>query len=213
MITQIRLSISNAYLIRGEQNFLVDTGSAADFPKLEKALAREKLQFNDLVAIIHTHGHSDHAGCSARLQEEDKIPLVLHQADAPLVASGRNGKLTPTGFLGRVAKPFVDRPFPSFQPDIILKDMSELKALQFPGYGLHTPGHSEGSISLILDSGAIVGDIVRGGLLGGAAYHFFIEDFQTIMQSISKIIQTDAQMIYPGHLQPISLAALQHLIR
>lgn len=35
----------------------------------------------------------------------------------------------------------------------------------------HTPGHSEGSISITLDSGDIImGDILMGGMMGGAFY-------------------------------------------
>lgn len=212
MITRLKLSLSNAYLVRGERIFLVDTGAPADWPQLDKLLAKEGVSFKDLAAVIHTHAHSDHAGCSARIQQEFGTPLVLHRADTELAMSGMNGPLTPVGFLARMAKPFVDKPFTPFRPTLELADLSELGTLQFPGYAIHTPGHTHGSISLVIGDSVLGGDVARGGLLGGAAYHFFIEDLAAIQQSIKRVLSTGARMIYPGHFGAFTSSQLSLLL-
>jgi glyoxylase-like metal-dependent hydrolase (beta-lactamase superfamily II) len=212
MITRLKLSSSNAYLIRGERNFLVDSGSPSDWHLLEQLLLKEGFSFKDLAAVIHTHGHSDHAGCSARLQERFGTPTVIHHADTVLVSAGRNGQLTPKGFLGHVAKPFLDRPFPPFRPTLELTDLSELSSLGFPGYAIHTPGHTEGSISLVVGGSVLVGDVARGGLVGGAAYHLFVEDLTAIRQSIARLLRTRAGLFYPGHFSPFTSAQLSRLL-
>jgi hydroxyacylglutathione hydrolase len=62
MIVPIRLSISNAFLVRGERPVLIDTGCPGDTDTLLRALAKEGVAVRDLSLILHTHGHRDHAG-------------------------------------------------------------------------------------------------------------------------------------------------------
>lgn len=212
MITRLKLSLSNAYLVRGERSFLVDTGTLADWTRLQKLLAKAGISFGDLAAVIHTHAHSDHVGCSARVQKEFGTPMILHRADADLARKGVNGRLTPFGFLGRVAKPFVNKPFTPFRPSLELTDLSELSALRFPGYAIHTPGHTSGSISLVVGDSVLIGDVARGGFWGGAAYHFFVEDLAAIQQSIRQVLGTGARMFHPGHFGPITFAQLSRLL-
>ena len=212
MITRLKLSMSNAYLIRGERPFLVDTGSPSDWPRLQALLSKAGVKIEDLAAVIHTHGHSDHAGCTVRIQERFGTPTVLHRSDAELAASGRNGPLTAVGLLGHLAKPFVDKPFPPFRPSVELTDLAEIPSLGFPGYALHTPGHTEGSISLVVGDCVLVGDITRRGLLSGAAYHFFIENLVAVQRSIAQVLASGARLFYPGHFSPFTAEHLTHLL-
>ena len=55
-VIQVRLSLSNSFLVVGERPILVDTGSPKDGKKLLEKLAQYGVQ--DLALILHTHGHS-----------------------------------------------------------------------------------------------------------------------------------------------------------
>jgi glyoxylase-like metal-dependent hydrolase (beta-lactamase superfamily II) len=199
VIKRLKLSISNAYLVRGERCFLVDTGCESDYLLLKKQLAKEGFGFEDIACILHTHGHGDHTGCSARLQKEFGTPTVLHAADELLVLRGSNGILKPASILGRLMKPFVDKPFPSFHPSMTLVDPAELSSLGFPGYAIHTPGHTAGSISLVVGDSVILGDLASGSPLGGATVHLFVEDLAMLQRSIECVLATGARHFYPGH--------------
>jgi len=55
-VYRIPLSISNAYLIEGAVNILVDTGSPGEGKKIIKTLAQKGVKLSDLSLILHTHG-------------------------------------------------------------------------------------------------------------------------------------------------------------
>ncbi|MFB6178328.1 MAG: MBL fold metallo-hydrolase [Halorientalis sp.] len=81
--------MNNAYLFEGDgPTTLVDTG--VDVPdtrnQFADALATFDLGFEDLDQVILTHWHADHAGLAGTIQAESDAIVVVHPADAPLVA-------------------------------------------------------------------------------------------------------------------------------
>jgi glyoxylase-like metal-dependent hydrolase (beta-lactamase superfamily II) len=84
-IHQLRLSISNAFLIQGDRAILVDTGSPKDGGKILAALAKHDVQENDLSLILLTHGHSDHCGSTRQLKEATSAPVAIHPSDAAAI--------------------------------------------------------------------------------------------------------------------------------
>lgn len=61
-IVAIPLSVSNAYLIRGDRPVLVDAGSPGDEGRLVAALHQHGVNPVDLSLVVLTHGHTDHTG-------------------------------------------------------------------------------------------------------------------------------------------------------
>ncbi|KRT82428.1 hypothetical protein AMK59_3223 [Oryctes borbonicus] len=55
-------------LIKGNKNVIVDTMTAWDGPKLEKAIEENGLKCSDIDYVVCTHGHSDHIGCNYLFQ-------------------------------------------------------------------------------------------------------------------------------------------------
>ena len=75
---------------------------------------------------------------------------------------------------------------------------------------LHTPGHTAGSITVLLDSGAaIVGDTIMGGWAGGAIrrakpnFHYFAEDLPLAMASLDRILAAATGQLFVGHGGPL----------
>jgi hydroxyacylglutathione hydrolase len=194
-VVPIRLSLSNAYLVKGQQAILVDTGSPGEANAILQVLERERVNPHSLSLLLHTHGHSDHAGSTHELRRLTGAPVAVHAADAALLRTGRNGPLPPTRLEARLVKPFVDRPFPAVDPDITFDHELDLSPYGIDGSVLLTPGHTAGSISVLLDGGeAIVGDVMMGGFMGGRllpsrpAYHYFAEDLPAVRDSIRQLI-------------------------
>ncbi len=207
MIIPIKLSLSNAYLILEEKPILVDSGSPGEELKIISALAEHGIKLKDLSLIIHTHIHGDHVGSTNALLELANIPVGFHQADLPFVEGANNGELTGIGLRGNImARFFAEGNFDPPKQDVDLIDGFRTDSYGAAGKILHTPGHTAGSISIVLDDGnAIIGDLLMGGYIGGALfphkpmYHYFADDLTAVNQSIHKVLQEDAHTLFVGH--------------
>lgn len=213
MITPIKLRFSNAFIVRGQRAILVDTGSAGEVAAIEAALRAEGLALADLSLILHTHVHADHVGSTADLLQLAPVPTAFHRLDSELMARGENGMLRGVGLRGRImARVFNHGTFNRFQPDLFVEDGMRLDSFGIAGQIVHTPGHTPGSISLLLDSGeAIVGDLLMGGYLGGAIRpqvpndHYFSDDFAATKRSLARILGFKLQTLYVGHGGPLAV--------
>lgn len=214
-VHRIRLAISNAYLIKGPVNILVDTGSPGDGNKIIKSLGQQGLQLSDLSLILHTHGHSDHYGSTHELVQQHPVPTMLHSGDLHMALSGSNGPIATTSLFSKFLRPFVDKPFKPHKPEFLADEMSDLNQFGLNATLHHTPGHSEGSISIALDSGDIImGDILMGGMMGGAifpsqpGYHYFIQDRKKLHHSIETVLQLRGERYWVGHGGPFTHSAI-----
>jgi hydroxyacylglutathione hydrolase len=210
MITPIRLRISTAFLVKSSRPILVDTGSPGEARRIVRALEKEGLRLKDLAMILHTHGHADHCGSTQALKRLHDVPAAIHPGDARKLRSGDKALLRPTRFFSRVILPFVNVPFPGVTPEILLREDFSLREYGLPAEIVSTPGHTEGSISLVFDNGhAIAGDLLMGGYLGGLFradepdYHYYAEDLSEIRRSIVKLLQRGVTKFYVGHGGPL----------
>ena len=81
-VVQIKLSLSNVFLIRTARPVFIDGGSPKDLAALTGALARNGLRTADIALVILTHAHSDHAGLAAELRGAGaKVALGQGHAD------------------------------------------------------------------------------------------------------------------------------------
>ncbi|HRK90946.1 MAG TPA: MBL fold metallo-hydrolase, partial [Anaerolineales bacterium] len=90
-IIKIKLSLSNAYLVKDKKSILVDTGAPNEAGKILKAVKQAGVDEKDISLILHTHGHIDHAGSTAGLKRILNVPTAVHAADAFMLRTGTNG--------------------------------------------------------------------------------------------------------------------------
>jgi glyoxylase-like metal-dependent hydrolase (beta-lactamase superfamily II) len=160
----------NAFLLDGDDGCtLVDVGWASAPARIEAALAEHRRRLSDIRRIVLTHAHPDHVKGAAELVARTGARLLVHQADAGWLASGR---VPPTGRSGAAGR-LLDRiPLLHWTPvtaDILLRDGDRVD-----GAGglrvIHTPGHTPGHIVLHYEPGntLIAGDALfnRGAELG-----------------------------------------------
>jgi glyoxylase-like metal-dependent hydrolase (beta-lactamase superfamily II) len=211
-IIQIRLGFSNAYLVLGQRPILVDTGNPGEVEPLQRAMAQHGVAARDLALILHTHSHMDHAGTTRALKALSGAPVAIHVKDADLLRRGENGVVTPYGWLGRLTKPFVVKPYEGVEPDVVIERERELSAYGVNARLLFTPGHTAGSLSILTDSNeAIIGDLMMGGFTNGAfgadqpGYHFFVNDLEAAHASIRKLVSLAPARMYVGHGGPLPL--------
>jgi len=201
MLIRIKGAISNCYLLRGKRPVLVDTGSPGDLKRILAGLKAAGVAPRDLALILLTHGHSDHAGCAGELRRRTGAQIAIHAGDAALARSGRNGVLAVQDWIGRALRPFVDEEFEAFEPDLVFKEGIALEPYGLRGRVLPTPGHTAGSVSVVLANGeALIGDTLRGSLVwpNRARDHYFCNDPELNQRSIVRLAREGLLRCHPG---------------
>jgi glyoxylase-like metal-dependent hydrolase (beta-lactamase superfamily II) len=216
---------ANAYLILGSRGpVVVDPGSASasDAERLDAALAAHGYGPADVVLVIATHAHADHAGGAARLQALG-APVLGGSADLAAFQAGHNDTLRAIGPEAAFVKAAFIREgsFPALTPDLLLRDAPGAASLDLRPYGVggvavRLPGHTPGSIAVLLDTGeALAGDIVRGGYMGGRLAprrpltHYFHADEPGARAAVRALLRWGATRLYVGHGGPLDADRLR----
>lgn len=209
-VVRIKLPVSNAYLLVGERAVLVDAGAPGQADRILDAVRRAEVDPNDIALLIHTHGHIDHAGSTAELRRRIGMPVAVHAGDAPLLRSGSNGTVRPRNLEARLVAAVMVRPYEPVEPDIVLTEEISLRGYGVDGRVMFTPGHTPGSLSIALPTReAIVGDLVMGGVFGGALFprrprlHYFVDDEAAIRTSVERVLTDGATTVMVGHGGPL----------
>ncbi|HEY8087410.1 MAG TPA: MBL fold metallo-hydrolase [Polyangiaceae bacterium] len=143
-------------------------------------------------AIIHTHTHIDHVGCTAELQKATGAAASIHEADRFLY------DLLPVqaALLG-TAQPVVA------DMDGALADGRTVRAGGLELAVLHTPGHTPGSCCFVVKEGAsthvFAGDTLFQGSIGRT--DLWGGDGDAILKSIHDRLLTlpDDAVVVTGH--------------
>jgi len=206
-VYRIDTGIANVYLIKGEKLIMVDTSVP---PKLELLLEKiRELGFRpeDISLLIVTHGHADHAGNSRFFQEKYKIPVAGGEGDLDKFTGGKTdlGKAESIGITARMIRGMSDKPYPAFTPDIIIRSETSLEKYGVVGKIVPLPGHTPGSLIVTIGDVALVGDLIRGGMLfsDSPTEHFFHENRAQAKQQLIQLASTGVKTFYPGHFGPL----------
>ena len=218
------LGMLNAFVVRNEASaIVVDTGLPGSADVVLANLRRTPGL--PVTAIVLTHGHIDHAGSAAALRAILDVPVIAHELEVPYL-SGARPILRPTWGFGHVFKQtgLIERPFDHVAPDTVVTGSEfDLSDFGFKGATLlHTPGHTPGSLSMLLPDGkTIAGDLAASGiLLGGIALRSrpkqppFEENSALVAQSLAALLDRGSRTFYLGHGGPLPRTAIEaHMAR
>lgn len=206
----------NTFLVRGDRPILVDTGFPADESAIRAALTAQNVQMEELALIFVTHGHYDHFGSAAALKTDADTPISIHALEADRLRSGVSPHVEVLSATGRLLGilPAGEQPPVPVAPTVFFADGDRLDGYGVAAKVIHTPGHSDGSLSLLVNELAIIGDLLAGSLLYSDQpdYPFFIEDpaeVPLILASVERLLDEGAAVFYPGHGLPFSRAVLE----
>ncbi len=204
-IIPVRLGITTAFIVRQNGVILVDTGFPGSGDAIIHTMQEHGIAPGDVRLIVLTHGHADHAGSAAELRARTGAKVAIHAADAEMIRGGTQGVLRPTCISGRVLGMFFSRKgrseFPPLEPDLLLADGMSLEPYGVSGTVLTTPGHTAGSVSLVLSSGDVLaGDLIFAQIpTGKPGLPFWAEDPGVVQQSIRNLMSRHPARIFVAH--------------
>ncbi len=186
---------TNCYLVADEhtrQAVVVDPSWSADVILAEARSANLTIEL-----ILITHGHFDHIGAAAEVQEATGAPIVVHAREVELLQA--DGGAAHFGFKIRSVPP----------PDRLVQhgEVITFGALSFEVR--YVPGHTVGHVAYIEHAkhAAFVGDVLFMGSIGrtdlpGGSY-------ETLIASITDQLLTlpDEFVVYSGHGPPTTIGA------
>ena len=208
-IIPFRSGINTCYIVKDRGAVLIDAATPGQGQSLSKLLAHSGIRTEEIKLIILTHGDFDHCGSAKEIQELTGAKIVLHEKDKKNLEESIFhwpegvtpwGKISRTLLMPLVKK--IGKVVPA-KVDIVMGDTDlSLKEYGLEGSIVYTPGHTYGSISVVLESGdAFVGCLAHNRLpfVFRPKLPIYALDLELLKESWIKVINMGATTIYPGH--------------
>jgi len=221
-IDTIALGLGNIYVIRDQGAIIVDGGDTKKTKEFVKGIENISLKPEEIKLIVITHGHFDHIGTAADIKKLTEAKLAMHEKEKDCLEKGLMP--LPPGFnlwgtmMVGVMKVFMIpfRTIPPTNVDIVLDDNEfPLANYGIPGKVIHTPGHSTGSVSVLLETGdAFIGDLAMNEfpLSFGPGFAAFGDSIEAIKASWSLLLDEGAKMVYPAHGDPFPVSVIEEAL-
>ena len=174
----------NSYLVvNGKKAFIIDPGSG-----IRSMLAKIQSDKLELEAIIATHGHIDHIDGVNTVKKQYKVPFYVNSQDSQLIQTVQmQARMFGVPDPGKIS------------PDRELPSSGELEVAGLKLDLFHTPGHSQGSVSILIDNILFAGDTLFNFSIGrtdlpGGNYAQLITSIQSKI-----LILPDETRVLSGH--------------
>jgi glyoxylase-like metal-dependent hydrolase (beta-lactamase superfamily II) len=171
----------------GEGLVLVDAGLPSELETVRENLSDHGFSLNEVEMLILTHQDFDHCGCAASLLQETEATVLAHTEDAPAI-DGREEPLK-----GEERYEAVDIDIELSGGETITRGGKELEVM-------HTPGHTPGHVSLILDDLLISGDILNVEETGFAGpRERFTPDMESCVEGLNRLSFQEFSKVHCFH--------------
>ena len=172
---------TNCYMIWADDSascVVIDPGYQA-----ETVLAQAKKQGKTIEAILLTHGHFDHVGAVRELVAETDCKVYICPEDLSMPPQLTAGPLYYTNTYG--------------EGDVLKFAGLTIRVIQ-------TPGHTQGSVCLLVEDTLFSGDTLFAGSCGRTDIG---GDWPAIQKSLKRLAALEADLtVYPGHGDSTTLA-------
>jgi len=224
-IIPVDLGMVKTFAIVGLRTVLVDTGMPEQQGALWEKLLQAGIRPEDLALVVITHAHLDHFGNARFLQKKTGAKVLVHRLDAQGLRDGRLEFPNSFNLIGAVFSAFIRFTFflksllrkgegSNFgvEPDIVIDGEYDLHEYGIAGKIIHTPGHTPGSVTVLLDSGeAFVGDLVGTFLKPGKpTIPLWGNNLRELRRSIRKLMGARPTWIHASHVARFSLQDLEN---
>lgn len=210
-IYPVTLGFDHAYIIQDQGTIMIDGGAPKQAKAFSKALENASIKPEEVQLIVLTHGHWDHIGSAKEIKEITGGKIAMHQREKHWLESSLKpmppGATTWGHIFGSIIKVFLPLiHIPATDVDVGLGDEEvSLAEYGIQGKVVYTPGHSSGSVSVLLETGdAFVGDMAMNKfpLRLSPGLPIFAEDWAQLMESWKQLLNQGVKTIYPSHGEP-----------
>ena len=174
----------------GRNRLLVDLGWPGKAAALFANLERMGVPLSEIRYGLATHYHIDHAGAAQDLKNKG-VPLLVMQEQVDAIP-----------LMKQFIKPADNHTEIRTHDNVVIptgESREFLKRVGIEGEILHTPGHSDDSVTLVLDIGcAFTGDLTMESMVA-------TEDPAVVARSWQLLRDRQVSTIYPGHGAPYYL--------
>lgn len=184
-IVNVGYDSTNYYVLgQGRARLLVDVGWPGTLPKLLAMLKRKDIALSDIRYLLVTHYHPDHAGLAQEVKSQG-VKLIVLESQVQAIPALKTHLKPVNHYVDIRLDDNLDLTFEASR--------KFLKTINLEGEIISTPGHSDDSVTLILDEGlAFTGD------LSGPQY--VTEEARPQAElSWTKLRAHHVKTLYPGH--------------
>ncbi len=195
---------TNCYIVTDNnslETILVDPADSAE--TIIEVVNREQLQ---PISILLTHGHFDHVLGLLELKLALDLPVFMHQEDNPLL---KTAQASAQHWLGHSVDPV-----PNATQNIVEGNTLALGDLTITV--LHTPGHTQGSVCLLVQDSdeplaLLTGDTVFKNSVGRTDFSY--SKPLLLRDSLEKLLRfEDTLSCYPGHGAPTTIGEIRQFL-
>lgn len=213
----LQLGFVKAFLVRGAgKHVLVDSGTAGNLTRILAQLERGGVNPRDIGLIVVTHAHADHTGSLAEVVQATGAKVAVHRLDAEHVRTGMQTPAAQNRLSRILFRPSEKPSAAGVEPDVLVDNELDLNPYGVGGKVIWTPGHTRGSVSVVLESGeAIVGDLVLPCYMafGPPAIAFWATSREDSLASIRRVLDLKPSIIMTSHGGPYQPEALARMIQ
>ncbi len=191
----LTVNSTHFYLIncRGGK-LLIDAGW--EMKQFANQLKVHKIAWPEIRYVMFTHHHPDHAGLVQDVKDHSGSKLIIHSKQIPYLEDLRTFFEKKGGY----------NPIRVEEGDLVSPSRAALEAIGIKGEIIETPGHSDDSISLVLDSGeAFIGDLMPPDYAYG-------EGYEATLESWRKLLARGAQVFYHSHVDAFPAERIRRII-
>lgn len=168
----------------GTSRLLVDLGWPNGMGALRANLQRMGVPLDEIRYGLATHYHMDHAGLAQELKQLG-VPLLVLESQVAAIPLMKQWMKPQDHYVDITLHDNVVIPFSGSR--------ALLGSIGIAGEILPTPGHSDDSVSLLLDDGSVfTGDLTAPGFVGP-------ENPEVVTASWRLLRERGATRLYPGH--------------
>lgn len=184
-IVNVGYRSTNFWVVSADTSrILVDLGWPGTMGMLRANLKRMDIPLKEIRYGLATHYHIDHAGLGQELKQAG-VPLLVVDVQVDAIPLMKTWIKPQDNYVEITTHDNVIIPCAESRP--------LLEQIGIAGEILHTPGHSDDSVSLLLDDGSVfIGDLTHPAFIG-------YEDPAVVSASWQLLRECGAKCIYPGH--------------
>ncbi len=214
------------YLLKLKDGYLlVDTSWPGRYKRFKRKIKKYNLQVTDIKYLLLTHTHTDHTGFANNLLKDSGAKLIVHENAVPLLRKGvMESEAEPTNRFMRVMFRFVHKLVATTYPGITIEenriitikkdeDIPIPKEIGLKGKIIATFGHTNDSISLILEDGkGFIGDLCTNNIwlfIGLGQKPPLNVGKDIVLKSWEKLVVNGVKKIYPAHGKPFLVEKLK----